>query len=304
MKTIKPIFLTLTLIIFLFNLDIVINSTLSASYLFITKVFVSIFPFIILSDILFYFNYDLFLKKIFGNIISKLFNVSKSTSIIYVLSILTSHPTNSVYIKEMLDRKEIDENDINKILLTTYFPSIAFVIGTIGIGIYHSIKTGVFLYLTILIKNILIGIFLRGKNLSKEIQSIKKNNITLQETISNSIIKGINISYTILGNIIIFTIIINLLNNYLNINSTILSLISGMLEMTSGIFMISNLNINLSQKILLTSFILNFSGLSIIFQTTSILNKYKINIKKILIIKLIFSIIAILLVAFLLPRVV
>lgn len=290
MKTIKPIFLTLTLIIFLFNLDIVINSTLSASYLFITKVFVSIFPFIILSDILFYFNYDLFLKKIFGNIISKLFNVSKSTSIIYILSILTSHPTNSVYIKEMLDRKEIDENDINKILLTTYFPSIAFVIGTIGIGIYHSIKTGVFLYLTILIKNILIGIFLRGKNLSKEIQSIKKNNITLQETISNSIIKGINISYTILGNIIIFTIIINLLNNYLNINSTILSLISGMLEMTSGIFMISNLNINLSQKILLTSFILNFSGLSIIFQTTSILNKYKINIKKILIIKLIFSI--------------
>lgn len=290
MKTIKPIFLTLTLIIFLFNLDIVINSTLSASYLFITKVFVSIFPFIILSDILFYFNYDLFLKKIFGNIISKLFNVSKSTSIIYVLSILTSHPTNSVYIKEMLDRKEIDENDINKILLTTYFPSIAFVIGTIGIGIYHSIKTGVFLYLTILIKNILIGIFLRGKNLSKEIQSIKKNNITLQEAISNSIIKGINISYTILGNIIIFTIIVNLLNNYLNINSTILSLISGMLEMTSGIFMISNLNINLSQKILLTSFILNFSGLSIIFQTTSILNKYKINIKKILIIKLIFSI--------------
>lgn len=290
MKTIKPIFLTLTLIIFLFNLDIVINSTLSASYLFITKVFVSIFPFIILSDILFYFNYDLFLKKIFGNIISKLFNVSKSTSIIYILSILTSHPTNSVYIKEMLDRKEIDENDINKILLTTYFPSIAFVIGTIGIGIYHSIKTGIFLYLTILIKNILIGIFLRGKNLSKEIQSIKKNNITLQETISNSIIKGINISYTILGNIIIFTIIVNLLNNYLNINSTILSLMSGMLEMTSGIFMISNLNINLSQKILLTSFILNFSGLSIIFQTTSILNKYKINIKKILIIKLIFSV--------------
>lgn len=290
MKTIKPIFLTLTLIIFLFNLDIVINSTLSASYLFITKVFVSIFPFIILSDILFYFNYDLFLKKIFGNIISKLFNVSKSTSIIYILSILTSHPTNSVYIKEMLDRKEIDENDINKILLTTYFPSIAFVIGTIGIGIYHSIKTGIFLYLTTLIKNILIGIFLRGKNLSKEIQSIKKNNITLQETISNSIIKGINISYTILGNIIIFTIIVNLLNNYLNINSTILSLMSGMLEMTSGIFMISNLNINLSQKILLTSFILNFSGLSIIFQTTSILNKYKINIKKILIIKLIFSI--------------
>ncbi len=291
MKIIKSLILTLFLIVFVLNLDIVINSTLSASHLFITKVFVSIFPFIILSDILYYFNYDLFLKKIFGNIISKLFNVSKNASIIYILSILTSHPGNAIYIKGMLDNKTIDEEDATKILRATYFPSIAFVIGSIGIGIYHDIKIGIILHLITFLNNILIGVFLRGKRKCNDIEYVKQNKLTLQETLSNSISKGINTSYIILGNIIIFTILVNLLNHYLNINSTILAIISGMLEMTNGIFMIGNLNINLTYKVILTSFILNFSGLSIIFQTSSILSKYKINIKKILIVKLIFSII-------------
>lgn len=291
MKIIKSLILTLFLIVFVLNLDIVINSTLSASHLFITKVFVSIFPFIILSDILYYFNYDLFLKKIFGNIISKLFNVSKNASIIYILSILTSHPGNAIYIKGMLDNKTINEEDATKILRATYFPSIAFVIGSIGIGIYHNIKIGIILYLITFLNNILIGVFLRGKKKCNDIEYVKQNKLTLQETLSNSISKGINTSYIILGNIIIFTILVNLLNHYLNINSTVLAIISGMLEMTNGIFMIGNLNINLTYKVILTSFILNFSGLSIIFQTSSILSKYKINIKKILIVKLIFSII-------------
>ena len=291
MKIIKSLILTLFLIVFVLNLDIVINSTLSASHLFITKVFVSISPFIILSDILYYFNYDLFLKKIFGNIISKLFNVSKNASIIYILSILTSHPGNAIYIKGMLDNKTIDEEDATKILRATYFPSIAFVIGSIGIGIYHDIKIGIILHLITFLNNILIGVFLRGKKKCNDIEYVKQNKLTLQETLSNSISKGINTSYMILGNIIIFTILVNLLNHYLNINSTVLAIISGMLEMTNGIFMIGNLNINLTYKVILTSFILNFSGLSIIFQTSSILSKYKINIKKILIVKLIFSII-------------
>lgn len=289
MKIIKPLILTLFLIIFIFNLDIVINSTLSASYLFITKVFVSIFPFIILSDILFYFNYDLFLKNVFGNIISKLFNVSKNASIIYILSILTSHPGNAIYLKGMLDNKTINENDANKILISTYYPSIAFVIGTIGIGIYHNIKIGLVLYMITFLNNLLIGVFLRGKDKYIDITYQNKSRLSLQDTLSKSISKAINTSYIILGNIIIFTILVNLLNHYLNINNIILSIISGMLEMTNGIFMISNLNIDTHLKIIITSFLLNFSGLSIIFQTSSILKDYKIDIKKILIVKLIFS---------------
>ncbi len=298
MKNIKYIFLTLILIIFILNINIVLISTKNASILFFNKVFISIFPFIILSDILIYFDYHIFLKNTIGKFISKLFNIDPSVSIIFILSLLTSSPSNAIYIKNMLDNNETDINTANRIINYTYFPSISFVIGVIGVSLYKSLKIGFILWSICLIYNLLIGIYLRrGKiiNFNNKTNIIKKDNFFIM--LKKSFLKGINTSLIILGNLIIFTIIINLIKEYIYLNPIILSIISGMLEMTSGIIDISNLNISLFYKLLLTSFILTFSSLSIIFQSRSILSEYKINIKKTLIIKLVFSILICLLIA-------
>lgn len=290
MKKIKYILLTIVLIIFIININIVISSTKDALILFINKIFISIFPFIILSDILLYYDYHLFINKLFGNIISKLFNIDKNSTIIFILSILTSHPANAIYIKNMLDKNEIDIKSANKLLCFTYFPSISFVFGLIGITYYKSLKTGLILWLFILINNILIGLYLRKEKTISNIKiQIKKEDFIT--TIKSSIQKGINTSIIILGNLIIFTIITNILKYYLN-NYTILNIIiSNILEMSNGINQTFNSNLNINIKLTLTLFSLLFSGLSIIFQSISILNDYKINIKRILIIKLVFSII-------------
>ena len=291
MNKIKNILLTIILILFIKNIDVVISSTYEASILFFTKVFVSIFPFIILIDILLYYDYQDFLNKIFGNILSKLFNIDKNACIIFILSILTGCPSNAIYIKDMLDNKLIDIETSNKILLFSYFQSIPFIIGTIGIKLYNSLKIGLILWIFIFINNLLIGIY--QKNIKQTIiqykKTIKKDKLI--NIIKKSIIKGITISFDILGNLIIFTIIINLIKKLIPLNSIFLSFISGILEITNGINQVSLLNINIKYKLLLTLFFLSFSGLSIIFQTTSILNNYKINIKRILIIRLVFSII-------------
>ena len=291
MNKIKNILLTIILILFIKNIDVVISSTYEASILFFTKVFVSIFPFIILIDILLYYDYQDFLNKIFGNILSKIFNIDKNACIIFILSILTGCPSNAIYIKDMLDNKLIDIETSNRILLFSYFQSIPFIIGTIGIKLYNSLKIGLILWIFIFINNLLIGIY--QKNIKQTIiqykKTIKKDKLI--NIIKKSIIKGITISFDILGNLIIFTIIINLIKKLIPLNSIFLSFISGILEITNGINQVSLLNINIKYKLLLTLFFLSFSGLSIIFQTTSILNNYKINIKRILIIRLVFSII-------------
>ena len=293
MKNIKYLFLTFILVLFIFNIKIVILSSKEASLLFFNKIFITIFPFIILSDILIYYDYHIFLKNTIGKFISKLFNIDPNVSIIFILSILTSTPNNAVFIKDMLDNNEIDNDTANKILTFTYFPSISFIIGSIGISIYKSFKIGFILWILCLFYNILIGIFTRSKikfNRSNIKRSLKEKD-DFFNILKKSIIKGINTSIIILGNLIIFTIIINLLNKYLNINNVLYAIISGFLEMTSGIVSINSLNINLNYKFILTFLILSFSGLSILFQSRSILSDYKINIKRTLIIKLVFSII-------------
>lgn len=295
-KKLKYIILTLILIIFILNIKIVINSTYEASLLFFKKVFITIFPFVILCDFLIYFNYHIFIKGIFGKIINKIFNIDSNTSIIFILSIFSSHPSNAIYIKNLLDNKIIDIKVANRILIYTYFPSIAFVIGFIGVSLYNSFKIGLILWIICFINNILIGLFLRKDNVYIESINNESKNISFFECFKLSIIKAINTSFIILGNLIVFTIIINLIVNYISINPTILSVLTGFLELTSGVISISLLDIPFNVKFALTSLILNFSSLSILFQSFSILSSYKINIKKTLTIKLMFSIITFLLI--------
>lgn len=280
------------LIIFIKNINIIITSTYYSSILFFKKIFVTIFPFIILCDILIYLNYHIFLKNIFGKFINKIFKIDSNASIVLILSILTSHPSNAIYIKNLLDDKIIDEKTANNILIFTYFPSIAFVIGVIG-NIYNSYKIGLYLWIICLINNIIIGLFLRN-DYSISIYNYENNNIkniSFFNCLKNSIMKAINSCFIILGNLILFNIIINLICKYISINEVLLSILSGFLELTHGVLSISNLNVPLYIKFSLTSLILNFSSLSILFQSFSILSDYKINIKKTLIIKLTFSII-------------
>ena len=295
-KKLKYIMLTLILIIFILNIKIIINSTYEASFLFFKKVFITIFPFIILCDFLIYFNYHIFIKGIFGKIINKIFNIDSNTSIIFILSIFSSHPSNAIYIKNLLDNKIIDIKVANRILIYTYFPSIAFVIGVIGVSLYNSFKVGLMLWIICFINNILIGLFLRKDNDYIEIINNESKNISFFECFKLSIIKAINTSFIILGNLIVFTIIINLIVHYISINPTILSILTGFLELTSGVISISLLDIPFNVKFALTSLILNFSSLSILFQSFSILSSYKINIKKKLTVKLMFSIITFLLI--------
>lgn len=291
MRKIKYIVLSIILCVILCNLNIIISSTYEASLLFFNKVFISLFPFMILIDILLYFKYEDFLNNIFGGLFCKLFKISKNCSSVIIISLLTGAPNNGVIIKRLLDKECISLNEANKVLNFTFFPSIVFVIGVVGIGLYNSFKIGLGLYLCIILNNLFIGLFLRKESfINNEFISLK-NDVKFISYLKNSIIKNFNTMILILGNIILFFIIIGILKLIIH-NEIILSILSGLLEMTSGVFMISSLNISLCIKLYLTSFILCFSGLSILFQCFSILENYKIKVKKILFIRLVFSLLS------------
>ena len=85
-------------------------------------------------------------------------------------------------------------------------------------------------------------------------------------------------------------IITSIIKNHFNLDPVITSILCGVFEITRGIVEVSSLA-SFELKLTITLFILLFGSLSIIFQSISILSDYKINIKRILIIKLVFSLI-------------
>lgn len=288
------IFIILIEILILFNPKTLVSSSKDAINLFVNKLFISLFPFFVLNKILINYNLPYYISKLKLNIISKLLNINNSYISIIILSLLTGMPSNAEYIKDYLDKGIISLSEAKKLLIITFFPSPVFVITVIGYLGFNSIFIGVILLLLIYLFNFLLGLIIRNKYNNSFINNNKLkiiNNKKFMLILKESIFSSLSSLMIILGNIIIFSIILGLLNNYLNLSPVSNSIISSLLELTNGIKKISDLSTNFNIKFSFCVFALTFSSLSIHFQVSSILSDYNINFSKILLYRLLSSII-------------
>ena len=124
-------------------------------------------------------------------------------------------------------------------------------------------------------------------NLNDEI-----NNTKLGYVISNAIKESINTLILILGSISTFLILTTLLNNFIIIPNNFKPLLNGFFEMTQGLKQLSNLDISLNYKALISIAILSFGGLSVHMQIITIISDTKIKYFPYLISRLIHSFIS------------
>lgn len=264
----------------LLNPNVLIIYSKDALNLFINKLFISLFPFFVLNKILIDYNLPYYISKLKRNSI---------TFSIVILSILSGMPSNAEYVKDYLDNNIISLKEAERLLIFTFFPSPVFVITVIGYLGFNSIFIGFILLFIIYLTNFVLWLFIRKKDIKNNNIEIKKRTnfmLSLKKAITSSIDSLI----IILGNIIIFSLLIGLLDKYLNFNIFFESIITSLLELSNGIKKISDLITNFNIKFSLCLFALIFSGFSIHFQAASILSNYKINIIKIIIYRLIISI--------------
>lgn len=265
------LFLSFILFVFLFNPIIIIDSVKYSLNIFINNVLPSLFPFFILGDILIKYNYIYFLNKVF----------KFKYSYIFLMSLFSGLPSNSKYIKELLDKDIISCKDASIILSTSFFPNPMFVIASVGFLIFGSIKLGITILLITYISNIIVYLFYY-KKLTKVNIPINIQSENFFSFIKSSIINNTYTLIIILGTMTIFTIISNIIFNFIDLPILIENVLSAILEMTSGINKINEVNISLNIRFVLTSSIINFSSISIISQAFSILSDYNINKKLIL----------------------
>lgn len=91
------------------------------------------------------------------------------------------------------------------------------------------------------------------------------------------------------GYIVIFSINANMLALCDRLPATIRCLLTGTLEVTTGIYTLADINFSDERKLLLSVFLLSFGGLSGIAQTNSVINENDLSIKNYCIQKIIYS---------------
>lgn len=270
------ILLIITTFIFFANPNILYYSVLNSFNLFFDKVYLPLFPFLILGNILISYNVPYYFGKLFGNIFSKIFNINKNSSFLIFLSMLVGFPSGAVYINKYYDNKFIDDNEYIKLLSISFFPTPSFVISSVGIFLMNDIKLGIIILISLYITNFILGLFLRKNKSNFTVNDIKINNKSFGSILKESIILSFNTLIIILGSITIFMIISNLIFDHFSFNVYFEGILTSILEMTNGIKKISELTLTNLLKIILITFSLSFSGLSIHTQVISILSNTNI----------------------------
>lgn len=261
--------------LFFYNKDLVSMSILESINIWYKNLFPSIFPVLILCDLIVSFNIFEFLIKSGGNIFQKLFRINKYGLLVFIVSLLCGTPSNMSLAYNLYKKNLLNEDDINKLIPLCLFFNPIFVIS------FSNIKV----YAILFISTIITGLLFRGKNNNIIEIELNSNN---EFDLNKSIEKGIHILLNILGTISIFM----LLSNIIIIKKPIVScILGGFFELTTGLY---KTNIFFKGNNYLYLLILSFGGISIFTQIKGILKNIRINYYHIVIQRLVVFIISVL----------
>lgn len=281
----------------------------------------SFLPFFIATECLSRTNMPYIFAKIFNPIMNPLFNVSGIGSFALIMGILSGYPVGAKIAVDFRNNNLCSKEECERLLSFTNNSGPLFIVGTCGVSLFGSSLIGFLLFFTHILGMITVGYifkfwkknspkntFTKTNSSQNKLQNINFNN--LGEVLGSSIKNAISSTLMIGGFIVLFSVIISILSTSGIINfitkifapicssfnlpdQIISSLLTGILEITNGISLISAIKLKkISINIILTAFLLGTGGISILLQVLSITSKSDLSIKPYIFGKILHGLIA------------
>lgn len=290
---------TLLIIYILLNPQQCMDFTIQGVKLFFFSVFPSLFPFLVIINMIISFGGVNIYSKLLGNLICKPLGLPKNCSLVLIISVFCGYPLGARYASDLYEKNLIDFKTYERLLNIASNGSPLFIIGAVGTSMLSNSNIGYLLLISNIISCIFMSFILPNRYTRKEqnyISSATSNACTenLGVAFKNSIEDAIKTCLSIGGFITIFSVIINIIKSNAIFNIALYKLVHafnispeiieglslGFIEITNGCNIISKSAINIDFKIILISFLIGFSGLSIISQVYSMVYKFNVSMKK------------------------
>jgi len=284
----------------------ILNSVSFSLQIWKNNIFPSLFPFFVLSEIMVKYGMTEFIGNLLKPFMNKLFKIKSSAAFVLVMSIISGNPANAKYTRELYLNGDLSANEATKILCFSCFANPLFILGTVGLLFLNNKEVGVLILLCHYLGNVIIGLILRNYHPSQKenervsfsyaITCAHKKRISNKEgfgeIITNSLLHSINTLLLILGVMTMCLVLTTIIDNNINLNSVLQSLLNGSIEMTQGLKYISLEAIPLKLKCILSVMILSFGGLSVHMQIVSIISDTKIKYFPFLLSRILHSIVS------------
>lgn len=275
--------LAVSIILFIYlgifiNPKLIIESGISSINIFKTKLFPSIFPFFVLASLLLNLGLAGTISRKINFIIKRIFHIEGISSYIIVISIISGFPSGSKYISDCYKKGLINKEVSNYLLTFTHFGNPLFILGTCG-TVLNNISIAYKILIINIVANIILGIILRPKEIINSNYTLKTEKLSFMEALPNAINDAIKLLLFMLGSITFFMFFSRLLTTLTNLNNFFTVIITGTLDLTSGISIVNTLNISSYLEGLIILSFITFGSLSVHLQVINNIKEQDLSYK-------------------------
>ncbi len=274
-KIMKYIFTSIVLYITIF-LVLSPETTLSAARdaveMCLSTLIPSLFPFFVCSGLLSSLGFSALCSRLLSPMMRKLFDLPGCSALAFFLGLVSGYPVGAHVAAELYSNGQCTKAESEHMTAFCNNSGPLFVIGVVGTSFLKSPTLGYCLYISHIISAIIIGFLFRFYK-TRERTSIRqlppspcynKKDAALSFgcVIDNSVFSTLKVC----GFVVFFSVFTSTLPQ-----SPLRPILFSFAEITGGIHELSNLELDISPKLALISFFLAFSGLSVLFQVSSII---------------------------------
>ena len=282
----------------------------------------SLFPFFVLSTLCVELGLIRALGSLAGPLMAPLFRVGGACAGAFLLGIVGGYPVGARTAIALYESGQCSRDEAERLMSFCNNSGPAFILGVVGAGIFSSSEAGLWLYGAHVAASILVGLLFRfygkGTVTVSEFSPAHSADISVSELFIRAVKDAFSSAMNICAFVIFFTVVIRLLflTGIITRLASILvlllgnlglhqdmaeSLLSGAIEMTSGVWSLRDMAASLGNRLCMAAFILGWAGLSVHCQVLSFIGKSGLSTRTYFFGKLLHGIISAVLV-FLLSR--
>lgn len=258
------------------NSEIAIEYMQTGLRLCATNVIPSLFPFMVISELLVASGFGEFFGKVFGAPFRRLFGVSPSGSSAILLGAICGFPVGAKTAVSLYDRGIISREELEHLLTFCNIPSTGFLISAVGVSLFSSRKFGSFLYVTALTAALLSGLV--GRLFSRSQTSAEAPTVRPRTdpigigTFTSAVSSATSSMLSVCSYVLFFSSVIGCLSHALgtlSLPAPMEALLFGIFEISSGASAAALLG-NTPTAAAICGFIIGWSGISVHFQIMSL----------------------------------
>lgn len=259
----------------------------------------SLFPFFVIATLSANLGFSERLGKFTGPIMQPLFRLNGNCAVPLILGLIGGYPVGTKATVELYKNGHCTKNEAERLLGFCNNSGPAFIFGIVGAYVFKSVMIGTVIYVIHILTSLIIGVLFRftapaGKKRKSDSVIISGKRKSITSAFIYSVTSSFSAMLNISAFVIFFAVMINILTTsgllpiisqklsgiLFNGNSmAVKSVLSGMIEMTSGICSLSPAYSSPALIAALASFLLGWAGLSIHCQILSILGDTDLSVK-------------------------